>query len=60
MTMENRASQQQAQQGNRQDVSRLPYTKPELEIYNQVKITLGGGVPKTIDFIPGGGTSYSS
>lgn len=46
------------------EVSLLPYTAPELRIYNHSKITMGGktGIPIVGDFTPGGsgGTSYKN
>lgn len=38
---------------------RLPYTAPELSVYNQAKITMGGLIPASQDFI-GPGTNYRS
>ncbi len=40
--------------------SRLAYEAPELTIYNQSAITMGGAKSVAADFVPGGGTSYKS
>jgi len=50
---------QQAQDTASANASLLPYTAPELFVYNQAKITMGGIVQTAQDFI-GPGTSYRS
>ena len=49
--MEKDMTSQQAQDTDSGSNSLLPYTAPELFVYNQAKITLGGIVTKGVDAI---------
>jgi hypothetical protein len=47
----------QAQDAGPGNASLLPYSTPELFVYNQAKITMGGLFPRGFDWI-GPGTNY--